>query len=66
MDDDMPWEDDIPSADPAIRTEYAAALRRFILAFNEADYRLSKVIRAELSERGHPDLAAARIGPGVG
>jgi hypothetical protein len=58
MDDDTSWYDDIPSADPAIRTDYEAALGRFILAFNEADYRLSKVITAELSERGHPDLAA--------
>jgi hypothetical protein len=57
MDDDN-WYDDMPSADPAIRTDYEAALGRFILAFNEADYRLSQVIAAELSERGHPDLAA--------
>jgi hypothetical protein len=58
MGDDTSWHDDIPSADPAIRTEYEAALGRFILAFNEADYRLSQVIAAELSERGRPDLAA--------
>jgi hypothetical protein len=59
MDDDISWDDDVPSADPAIRTEYEAALGRFILAFNEADYRLSQVIAAELSQRGHPDLALA-------
>ena len=51
-------DDDIPWADPAIRTDYEAALGRFILAFNEADYRLSQVIAAELSERGRSDLAA--------
>jgi len=45
-------------ADPAIRTEYEVALGQFILAFNEADYRLSQVIKAELSERGAPDLGA--------
>jgi hypothetical protein len=58
MDDDTSWDDDVPSADPAIRTEYEAALGRFILAFNEADYRLSQVITAELSERGQPVLGA--------
>jgi hypothetical protein len=51
-------DDDIPFADPAIRTDYEAALGRFILAFNEVDYRLSQVIRSELTERGRADLAA--------
>jgi hypothetical protein len=51
-DDDTPW------ADPAIRTDYEAALGRFILAFNEVDYRLSQVIGSELSQRGRSDLAA--------
>jgi hypothetical protein len=32
MDDDY---DDIPSADPAIRTDYEAALGRFILAYKK-------------------------------
>jgi hypothetical protein len=41
--DDEPG-DDIPWADPAIRTDYEAALGRFTLAFNEVDYRLSQVI----------------------
>ena len=58
FDDDV---DDIDEgttwADPAIRREYEAALGRFILAFNEADYRLSQVIAAELAKRGHPELA---------
>src|SRR5277367_2279255 len=49
-------QEDVPWADPAIRTAYEAALGRFILVHNEADYRLSKVIAAELSERGRDDL----------
>jgi hypothetical protein len=49
-------DDGISWADPTIRTDYEAALWRFILAFNEADYRLSQVIKAELSERGDPNL----------
>jgi len=57
-------DDDTPSADPAIRTDYEAALGQFILAFNEVDYRLSQVIRAELSYRGRDDLmAGASKGP---
>jgi hypothetical protein len=51
------WYDDVPSADPAIRKEYEAALGRFILAYNEVDYRLSKVIAIELSDRGNSDWA---------
>jgi hypothetical protein len=52
IDPGMTW------ADPAIRTEYEAALGRFILAFNEADYMLSQVILAELSARGNLELGA--------
>jgi hypothetical protein len=59
-----PEDDGIPFADPAIRTDYEAALGQFILAFNEVDYRLSQVIRCELSHRGCTDLAAtAANGP---
>jgi hypothetical protein len=47
---DEPYDDDdIPSADPAIRTDYEAALGRFVLAYNEVDYRVSQVIRSELN-----------------
>ena len=53
-----PADDDIPWADPAIRIEYEAALGQFILAYNEVDYRISQVIRAELTRRARPDLAA--------
>ena len=51
-------DDDTSSADPAIRTDYEAALGRFILAFNEVDYRLSRVIGSELSQRERSALAA--------
>ena len=50
-------DDDIPWADPAIRTDYEVALGRFILAFNEVDYRLSQVIGSELSQRGRSRLS---------
>jgi hypothetical protein len=55
--DDDEDVDDVPFADPAIRTDYEAALGQFILAFNEVDYRVSQVIRSELSDRGRTDLA---------
>jgi hypothetical protein len=58
-------EDDLgagmPEADPAIRTDYEAALGRFILIHNEADYWLSKVIAAELSKRRRDDLIPSTI-----
>jgi hypothetical protein len=61
--DDGP-DGDIPWADPAIRTGYENALGRFILAFNEVDYRLSQVITSELSQRGRSDLSTtASKGP---
>jgi hypothetical protein len=49
--------DDIPWADPSIRTEYEAALGRFILAFNEVDFGISKIIACEILKRGRSDLA---------
>lgn len=52
-----PLDDDIPWADPAIRTRYESALGQFILAYNEVDYRVSQVIRTDLIEHGQPDLA---------
>jgi hypothetical protein len=58
FDDTDDIDDGITWADPAIRTDYEAALGRFILAFNEADYLLSQVIQAELSKRGHTELGA--------
>lgn len=51
-------DEGITWADSTIRTEYEAALGRFILAYNEADYLLSVVIAAELSKRGLPELGA--------
>jgi hypothetical protein len=40
--------DEIHWADPEIRVDYEAALGRFILAFNEVDYRLTQLIVWEL------------------
>ncbi|OHV86654.1 hypothetical protein [Mesorhizobium sp. ORS 3428] len=51
-------EDEEPWADPAIRTDYEAALGRFILAFNEVDYYLSQIIAWELGERNAVHLRA--------
>lgn len=52
-------DDDVTWADPAIRTDYEAALGRFILAFNEVDHRLSQVIGLELTARSRHDLATS-------
>jgi hypothetical protein len=52
-------DDDVPWADPAIRADYEAALGRFVLAFNEVDYRLSKIINVVLLSRDRPDLATS-------
>ncbi len=53
-------DDDVPWADPEIRIDYEAALGRFILAFNEVDYRLTQLIGWELSTRGRAtNLVAA-------
>lgn len=54
-----PDDDDVPWADPEIRVSYEAALGRFILAFNEVDYRLTQLIAWELSTRGREDLATS-------
>jgi hypothetical protein len=53
------FDEDIVWADPAIRRDYEAALGQFILAFNEVDYFVSRVIAAELNEREGADLAAS-------
>jgi hypothetical protein len=53
-----PDDDDVPWADPEIRVSYEAALGRFVLAFNEVDYRLTQLIGWELSTRGREDLTA--------
>ncbi|MFD2054957.1 hypothetical protein ACFSQT_18400 [Mesorhizobium calcicola] len=52
-------DDDVPWADPAIRTDYEAALGRFILAFNEVDYYLSQIIAWELGERKSQHLRSS-------
>ena len=45
-------DDDLPQADPAIRTNYEAAVGRLILAHNEVDYRLTTVIRFAIAKLG--------------
>jgi hypothetical protein len=42
-------EDSTPWADPAIRLAYEAALGRFILAYNQIDFYLEKILRLVLS-----------------
>jgi hypothetical protein len=51
-------DDDVPWADPSIRADYEAALGRFILAFNEVDFRLAQLIRHEVAKRGCAHLVA--------
>lgn len=53
MDDD-PYYDDVPWADPSIRTNYEAALGRLILAHNEVDFRITKLIERCLKRLGSP------------
>jgi hypothetical protein len=45
-------DDDVPSADPAIRTNYEAAVGRLILAFNEVDYLITRVIEHAIDKLG--------------
>src|SRR4051812_3049103 len=45
-DDDTPW------ADPAIRASYEAALGKFILAFNQIDFYLAKILRLVIPGAG--------------
>lgn len=55
--DEAGWYDDTPSADPAIRLAYEAALGRLILAHNELDYRLTTIIELAVAElSADPDL----------
>ena len=50
------FDDDVPLASPEIRESYEAALGRFILAFNQVDNVLSKVIAIILDRLGREDL----------
>lgn len=53
--DDPDWDDDdIPEADPAIRKDYEAALGRLILAHNEVDLHLTRLIERCLQQLGNP------------
>lgn len=46
--------DDVPWADPAIRTNYEAALGRLILAHNDVDLHLTRLIEKCLEQLGNP------------
>jgi hypothetical protein len=52
----MEDDDDVPFADPIIRSNYEAVLGRFILAYNEVDFRVSTLIGAEFEKRRHSDI----------
>ena len=55
---------DIPWADPAIRTEYEAALGRLILAHNAVDVHLTRLIERCLNKLSNPpELAKLKTGP---
>lgn len=53
-DPDFDDDYDIPSADPAIRQNYEAALGRFILAHNEIDRHLTLLLEKCVAELGNP------------
>jgi hypothetical protein len=48
--------DDPPMADPKIRSEYEAALGRFLVAFNRVDNELTELIALALAKLGRFDL----------
>jgi hypothetical protein len=63
--DHFEWDDDedIPEADPAIRTSYEAALGRLILAHNNVDLHLTRLIECCLRKLGDPpELARLKNG----
>lgn len=49
-----PQFDDVPWADPAIRTNYEAALGRLILAHNDVDLHLTRLIEECLKQLDNP------------
>ena len=51
---DDSYDDDIPWADPSIRTDYEAALGRLILAHNEVDLRVTQLIERCLDRLDNP------------
>jgi len=54
MDDDDHYYEDVPWADPSIRKNYEAALGRLILAHNEVDLRVTRLIERCLERLGSP------------
>ena len=50
---DVDFDDDIPWADPAIRKDYEAALGRLILAHNDVDLNLTRLLRRIIAHLGN-------------
>ena len=60
MADSHPFDDDdTPWASPEIRTNYEAALGRFILAFNQIDNQLTDIIETVLRRLKRADAIDA-------
>jgi hypothetical protein len=55
------FDDDVPFADAAIRLNYEAALGAFILAFNQLDNLLGKLLRITLTSLDRTDLIIASV-----
>lgn len=49
-------EDDIPWADPAIQTDYEAALGSFLVSFNRLENLIGDLLEESLAHLGRPDL----------
>jgi hypothetical protein len=54
--EELEFYDDSNWASPEIQSGYEAALGRFMLAFNQVDNLLTKVIKAVLIQAGRADL----------
>jgi hypothetical protein len=59
MTEDSDSDDDTPWASPEIRTNYEAALGRFILAFNQIDNQLTDIIETVLRRLKRADVINA-------
>lgn len=55
------FDDDVPWADASIRRDYEAALGAFILAFNQLDNLLGKILRITLTNLGRADLIGSNV-----
>lgn len=55
------FDDDVPWADAGIRRRYEAALGAYILAFNQLDNLLGKILRTILVRLGRPELISELV-----